>query len=371
MSRTPLSMLQVFFLLTAMIVSTGHFLFVRVILIYTGRDGWMVILPSIIVGMLVLIALMRLNKRFPQQTLIEITIATFGKWLGRLVTLPYLLLFMAIPALIIRAIGDFLPTTMPYTPYAVITSIIVFLACMTVRLGIEVIGRCALLILPVLILLGILASILTLKDKHYEYVLPMLQTSFSGYLRGTVLLSALFCESVVVGMVIWNVRKRELKTKHTILFFAIIGLMFLGPLTGPVAVFDIESVRKFNYPTYEEIRYIEVANFLERLDVLGVVLWAGGSFLKIAVFLYSLTLGTAQWVGLKDHRPLIFPFAIVLLLQATNFASSRAEVWVYLMKVFPLYTLAVGLLLPWLTLLVATIRKVGQQPGEQETAQAA
>ncbi|MGZ4030815.1 MAG: GerAB/ArcD/ProY family transporter [Tumebacillaceae bacterium] len=371
MKHSQLSMLQIFFLLTALIISTGHFLYVRVVLIYLGRDGWMVIVPSILTGMLVFYPVIKLARRFPDQTLIEATFSTYGKWLGRLLTLPYLLFFMAVPALIIRAIGDFLPTTMPYTPYSVITSVIVLLACITVKLGIEVIGRCALLMLPLLIVIGILASILTLKDKHYEYVMPFFQTSLLGFLRGTITLSGLFSESIVAGMILLHVRQQELKIKKVVLFFLIIGLMFVGPLTGPVAVFDIESARKFTYPTYEEIRYIEIANFLERLDVLGVLLWASGSFLKISAFLYALSLGLAQWFGLKDYRPLVFPLAVMLLLQATHFASNRAEIWVYLMKIFPLFALGTGLLFPWLTLLVATLRKRKQPQPEKEASTAA
>ncbi|MBL0386308.1 endospore germination permease [Tumebacillus sp. ITR2] len=371
MKTVQLSLLQTFFLLTAMIISTGHFIFVRIVLIFTGRDGWMVVAPSIVLGSLVLISIIQLLKRFPNQTLIEITHNVFGKWLGRLLTIPYLLFFMAVPALLIRAIGDFLPTTMPSTPYSVMTTVIVVIACITARLGIEVIGRCALLMLPMLVVIGLLASLLTMKDKHYEYLLPMLETSFRGFLRGTATLSGLFAESVVVGMIFLHVPKKKLKTKPILVFFTIIGLMFIGPMTGPVAMFDIESASKFHYPTFEEIRYIQIANFLERLDVLGIVLWTFGTFLKITTFIYALTIGLKQWFGLPDHKPLVFPLAIILLLQSTGIASTRSEVWIYLMKVYPLFTLTVGLLLPWLTLLTSLIRKKGSPADSQESPAAA
>lgn len=356
MNRVSISVQQMIAMLIPVIVSAGHFLFVRLVLIYCGHSGWMTIFPSIVIGFLAFAQLFYLIRKYPQLTLIEITIVIYGKILGRIVALAYLLFFMVVADVIIRAIGDFLTSAYPYTPYAVLTSVIVLISAFAVRKGIEVVARSAQLVLPVLIVLGILASVLTAKDKHFEYILPLWPINFSSFLQGTILLSGLFCEVVVAGMLLSNVVKVKNGTKTAAWFYIAIGVMFIGPLTGPPMVFGESMSYRFNYPTYEEIRYIQFTNFLERLDVVGILLWGIGSFLKLSVFIFAISLGIAQWIGLKDYRPVVYPLSIVLLIQASGFVSNRAEFWGFLSQFYPFSALSVGLILPMITILIARLR---------------
>jgi len=360
-----ISMTQLLFLMIAMLVSAGHFLFVRIVLVEAGSDGWISIVPAIAVGFAALYAVIQLSKRNAGLSLIQLTIREYGRWLGHLVALPYLLLFAVVPSQIIRAVGDFLPSTMPYTPYLLVTSVLVVLSAVVVRQGIEVIGRCAQLLLPILIVIGILASVLTIKDKHPEYVLPVLQHGVIGILRGAATLAGLFSEVVVAGMILQATRSRHNPTKSAFWLFVLIGMMFIGPLTGPTMMFGSDLAEKFTYPTYQEIRYIQIADFLERIDVLGIMLWAFGSFLIISLFLYALCVGLAQWFGMKSYRPLVFPVGAGLLIMAANLGSSQAEGWSYLTYAYPLFALSVGTILPWVTLLFDWLKQKLRAQGEE------
>ncbi len=57
--------------------------------------------------------------------------------------------------------------------------------------------------------------------------------------------------------------------------------------------------------TFNSVRLVSIANFLERLESVVLMAWILGGFIKVGVFYYAAVLGRAQWLGLKDYRSLV------------------------------------------------------------------
>jgi spore germination protein KB len=90
-------------------------------------------------------------------------------------------------------------------------------------------------------------------------------------------------------------------------FFLVLSILVV------IATFGPNVASTFIFATFDAIRMVSLANFLERLDAAMVAIWMLGGVVKVGVFYYAAVLGSAQWLGLKDYRPLVMPVGVILL----------------------------------------------------------
>lgn len=357
MSDARISLLQASMLVVTTLTSTGHLLFVRTVAFYAGRDGWIALLIATSAFAVMLLILAGLISRLPGKNLVEMSLAVFGPVAGRIVGLAFVWYFLHVAALLIRTFGEFLHLSMPQTPLSAVTLITLMLVVYASRKGIEVQGRANDLILPVLLAMGMTASVVLAKDRRHAELLPVLEYGWLPALQGAASLIGLFSESVVFGMVASAIRPGGRQIYRSLWTAAIIGVMFIGPITGSVALFGAENVRTMVYPTFEEMKRIQVAEFIGNLDVLGVVLWTAGSVIKAVLFLWAAATGLASLLGLRNHRPLIAPLGLITGGLAFILTGNRMELERFLTDTYPVYGITIGSLLPLLLLIGARLRR--------------
>ncbi len=346
---------QAIWLLVTSITVTYHLLFVRFAGFYAGRNSWISLVVATLTGLGSLLIVIMLMHRRPGQNLIQLSVTLFGRWVGRAVGVIFIWYFLHVTALLVRNFGDFMRLVMPETPILVLVGVGLALVTYSARHGIEVIARANDVILPVLVLTGSLASIMLTKDKQYHYLLPILEHGWVPVMRGGLALQGLLAETVLLAMFGACLRPAARPYYKGLWSMLAISLLAVGPITGPVAVFGIESVRAMTYPTFEEIKHINVAEFLANLDVMGILLWTLGSFVKATVLLWAAASGVATLCHLKDHRSITTPLAFIIGVLAYWVADSNIEMNYFLRAVFPVYSITVGVGLPLVLLLWSVI----------------
>lgn len=114
-------------------------------------------------------------------------------------------------------------------------------------------------------------------------------------------------------------------------------------------------------------RYISIADFLEHLESIVMAIWIAGTFIKITVFYFILSLGIAQWLKLSDYRPIVLPIGFLILLQGLWSAGDLQELSHYLATTGAVYILSFQVPIPVILLLIATIRnKIQQGKGNKQ-----
>ncbi|MFC4769275.1 GerAB/ArcD/ProY family transporter [Effusibacillus consociatus] len=108
--------------------------------------------------------------------------------------------------------------------------------------------------------------------------------------------------------------------------------------------------------TYEYFR-ISIADFLEHLESIVMAVWVAGAFVKISVFYYLLSLGTAQWLGLSNYRPLVLPLGIYIIVYSILVAPNLQELSSFLRTTNIPFNITITFAIPLLLLIVALIRK--------------
>ncbi len=356
MEKLRISPIQALMLGISTITVTGHLLFIPVIINHAGRDSWLSLLTSFVPAMFIGYMVSRLAELFPGQSIIEYSQVILGKWFGGVIGLVFIFYFFHNATLSIRGFGEFYTSAItPRTPILIYFASLVIMAVYTVKNGLEVMARTNQIFLVILIPTGLLATLLTQKDKDYANFLPILEYGPEPMITGAMGLVSLYCTFTVLGMIFPFVSKDKRLKLPGILAMVILILMFIGPITGPIALFGAERASGLTFPTFQIMREMQVGE-LQRLDLLGIVLWSLGSFANIAVFLYATTLGLAQWLKIEDHRVLVIPIGTLMVIVALLNSENYIEIYRFFKDTYPYYSILIGFLLPLFLLVVAKIR---------------
>lgn len=235
----------------------GHLIILTVVITQSRQDGWLAGIAGTILGLIGIISLVKLSQHFPGLTLIEILFNHFS-WIGKIIGILYLLYFYVMVILAVRLYAEEYKRIMVETPEWAFVAIILLLTTFIVYLGLETLARVNQIMLPVLVIIAVAVVFLTMgENKDYTNLLPILGNGIAPVGIGSLSVMGWFGEFVILGMILPYVQRPK-KLMKTGIWAAIITLVFfLGPITGPIALFGPAEAAKMVFPTFSEVRYIQ------------------------------------------------------------------------------------------------------------------
>lgn len=334
-----------------------------------GRDAWISLIVATILGLGALKLWLALSLRLPGQTLVGTARHLLGRWLGSLVSLGYLWFFLHLTSLVIRNIGELYVTAiMPATPILVFAIVLVGLCAWTLSYGIEVLARCAQILLPWLVVtimtLDFLA-IITPNLAHPEQLQPILESGWLPVLRGGWASFAFpFGEAILLGMVFPLVNRLPQTARTSIWALGLIGALLTLTQIRNIVVLGPAEARRSVFTTYLVVREINLADFVQRLDALVIFVWTFGTYLKATLGYYALALGTAELLNLRDYRPLLVPLGIIIVSLSILVYDNIIQMLTFAFTEWPVYAPIFEVLIPALMLVVAAARGIGSKPAK-------
>lgn len=357
MSRTQINGWQFFALLLPTLMSSGILLLPAYVSRYVVADAWLVG-PSIVAGGLLIVAIQAtLAMRFPTISPATYAEPIIGKYLGKVVGVLILFLYVISFAVSCRILSEFVVTAiLPSTPLTVIVVVMVGLSAYATRHGPEVIARVGEVGFFVLLLgfLGVVA--LMAKEAHPSNLLPVLEHGLSPVIYATIgpwgyigeMITALsFVPCLRPGV---NARAVAMKA---ILLMGVLSLFNEGIVTATLGTNRLQSV----FPFYEVVRLIHIADFVEHIDMIYVAVSVFAIFVRLAVVHYALVRGLGEWAGIGDFRPLVWPTATLLIPISIALFDNSSHMHRFLGRTFPIFTFALTVLIPLILLLVDWIRR--------------
>lgn len=324
------------------------------------QDAWLSIIVATLAGLVIARLVVSLSLRFPGQTLFEYAEEILGKAPGKVLGFLYIWWFLHANALIVREFGVFLVTAvMPDTPIIVFHIIVVTVAAYAVRNGLEVLCRFNQLFIPVTGLL-VIVFILSTKDMKVARLLPVLDAGLVPILKGAVTPTSWLGEIVLFAMIIPFLNKPREAHRVATLSILLIGFFLMVSIMEALLIFGPNVTGHWIFPTFNAVRVVSIANFLERLESVIVAAWVLGGFVKVGVFYYAAVLGSAQWLDLKDYRPLVAPVGVIVVALSILLHEGIVDLLDFLGRVWPPYALIVFEVgIPLLLLIVALARGKG------------
>lgn len=325
------------------------------------QDIWLTVtLGSLLAGIAMMLWI-SMGLRFKGIDPIVYTRATLGNVLGSLFAAVYLLFFLQIAAGVLRNISELYATTvMTSTPLIVFTAITGVLVALAAKAGLENIARLAELILPWLITGMFILTVLALATPglpHLEYLLPVFGSGWINILRGALIhFTFPFMEASVLVFVLPFLKKPEQSRRHILIGVAFVGLILVLTTVRNLVVLGPDIISRVNFPYLAVVKLIDIGQFLERLDPVAIFIWTMGTFVKLSLLVYVISIGWASLFSMADYRPLVFPVTILMVSVSLFLYDNFAQMKDFYNTTYPFYALPFQLLGPLLILTVAKIR---------------
>jgi spore germination protein KB len=344
------------------IIATAILLVPAITARHAKQDMWLSPFWASFIGFLTVYIAVRLHHLYPQKTLIEYSEDILGKFLGRAVGLIFLFYYLHASGIIIREYGEFIVGTfLIRTPLVFVMGSMILVCSFAVRSGVEVIGRLAEMIVPVVIILILTVIILLIPDMKVANMFPIMEKGMMPSLMGSMIPQGWFSEFLLIAFLLPYVADRNKAKKWGMI--SVIAVMLTLSFINIAVLFVLGGLTDgFIYPAMSAVRYISIADFLEHLESIVMALWVAGVFLKITVFYYAVVLGTAQWLNLSDYRPIIFPMGFLIVLFAVWSTPNLMELTHYLGGSSVFYRLSIQVVLPLILLFIAKWRKRANNP---------
>jgi len=336
----------------------GTMLRAAFIVAITKNDSWAMAFTGLVFSLLLIVIYVALFRRYPQKNLFEINESIFGPIFGKLISVLYLFFFLSLAALNTHDLGDFVVGhMMPGTPLTAVILLFMLVCVYAIRKGIENLLRLS----TVLAIIGVGAVVinsgLILKDVQINFLKPLFQLPLEKYIQGTVTITAIpMGEIVAFAMIVPMLDKNKSAGKAlakglvlSAIFLAFIMLrdiVTLGPLITIVGL-----------PSYESVRYINVAGVLTRMESIYAIILISLFMFKVGILLYASVLGLAQLLNFKSYPPLIricgasiFFYALIVfeaVMENVDWGATTA----------PFFSLTFEFALPTFSLVAAVIKK--------------
>jgi spore germination protein KB len=354
-----ISAFQMATILYPTIIATAILLVPGITGIYAKNDMWLSPIWASITGILVIVLAVKLEQRFPRQTIIQYSEKITGKFMGKIIGIFFILYYIHGTGIMLLEYGNFVVGNfLPQTPILVVIGSLALVCGLAVRGGIEVMARTAQVLVPFVIILFTLIMVLLIPELDSGNLFPILEHGIIPSLKGAIVPSTWYLQLFIIAFILPALRKGERKVKAGILTVIFVTITLV--ITNLVSLFLFGGITSsFTYPVMEAARYISVADFIQHLESVIMAIWVAGTFIKITMFSYAIVMGTAQILNLSDHRPIVLPISLFLTIFSLWTGNSLQELEEILKTSFPFYDFLMVMVLPVVLLIIAMLRKQG------------
>ena len=151
----------------------------------------------------------RLVKLFPNHGFFEIIEISFGRLVGKIITIIFIWFGLHISAIVLNRTAGFIKiSSLPETPLLFIAIMLTLVCLIGLKCGLEVIARCAQIFFWIILAFTVMALLFSLGNIHPENLLPIMFDSWKPVFEGTFLLAVLPLGHVILFFCCAAQRKR-------------------------------------------------------------------------------------------------------------------------------------------------------------------
>ncbi|MFJ7887185.1 endospore germination permease [Lysinibacillus xylanilyticus] len=330
------------------------------------QDAWIAAIIGVVLSLPVIKLFVAFGNRTPTLTFVEANEKILGRFFGKFTSIGFILIALLSAGELLYFIGIFMKTEiMPETPtmaFAFLFSIIIIYAAF---LGIEVFARSAEILFPIFILIFIFFVIFISPSIKIENLQPIMETPKKSIFFSMIRFISLFSFPLVMLLMIFpsavNVQKSAQKGFY--IGSIIGGIVLITIITLCILVLGPANTASRTFPSYSLAQRISIGNFLQRIEVIMATMWIISIYIRTFMYFYAAVIGIAQICKINNHRPLIFPLGMIILGISQIVHPSIIHSDIYNRDTWPIYSFVIMIFLPLVLLIVAKIRKINGNQG--------
>lgn len=274
-----------------------------------GNDGW---IPIIIGGAISVGAVIVMNKMFnlyPDKDFFQIGKDVLGKWIFNFFLVIFFLYSLFVMATLARHLAEitkaFLLETTP--PEIIIVSFILATSYIA-RCEIQILGRAAYLIYPIIIITITALVILAFPSIDHTNVLPVLQSDMSKLPKAIMTGFFSFAGFEILLLSLPFAEDKNKLTRSSVIGIAIVMVIYLVVFFLTLSQYGIYGLRRQTFPTLSIIKEIDLPGlFIENLDGIAMAIWILIIFSTMAATYYSAGKVLSDLFTVREHGLFIIP----------------------------------------------------------------
>ncbi|MCT4592958.1 MAG: endospore germination permease [Anaeromicrobium sp.] len=334
-------------------------------IVVTGLEAKKDLLIAIILSILMTLPLMiiyaRLHHMFKDKDLFDILEICFGRFIGKFISILYVLYLLYVGASILWVQGEFAITvSLSKTPRIIVAIIIIINGIFIIKKGMEVMGRWTEFFVIILITFILSTVVLMIPNMNINNIRPILGEGIKPVIKGATSAFAFpFSQTVVFTMAFSNFKSEKSSYKIYVRGLFLGGIIILITSLNDVLVLGINTCTTMYFPTYVAASKINIGDILQRIEVIIGIIFMLGAFIKLSIYLLAFCKGISKVFGYTDYRFIVIPASLLMMnlsdfvYESLMYYSEWVEsTWVYIS--FPFHVA-----FPVFTLIVAEIRKKG------------
>lgn len=326
-----------------------------------GPDAWIASIIGVSLGTTLIWLVTRTALQRPTCSLIERLQGACGPILGRAIGLGYLCYVLLNIGYTVRTYSALLTSQpMPETPANLFLFMVAGGCLYAARKGVEVIGRVAELLGPLMVLVLISIFFLGIPDMEPSFLRPVLGFGWTPVLRAALYPLCVHVDLVVLTMMIPLIRDREGIPRALVIGSLGGGMILTLGLVAVTMFYSPTGASRLVYPLYDFVRTVNLAEVLQRLDAFFLITWTIGVYVKTSLYLWAAGVILAQLTGLS-HDPFLPSIALLATtIGAKVYAGIVDTAAINSPYIFPWLSLPI-LLLPLLLWGVERLRHRGER----------
>ncbi len=338
MEKGIISTNQFVWMLFIIITSLSSIQVPAMLITQAGRDAWLAAIGGWFLDASLAVVYAYMGVRFPGENFVQYSITILGKTIGRIVGIMFPLFFLLVCAILMRGYSQllnefFFPNT------SLLTTMIpaLWIAGYAARQGIEVIGRVTELLGPLFFLSIIVIGLMVSPSAELDHLKPQFDNGVYPFLIGSPFMLTFYGACIIMAMFIPVCNRPENGFLAKFIAVSLGATFVIITVVFSVAVFGYEQAANVRAPGLELSRMVAYGNYLERVEIIWMMLVVGAGIMASANFLWAFSTGLSQILGLSTHKPLIYPGAMLAVMLGSLSFNNSMEQMRFIQYTFPVF----------------------------------
>ncbi|WP_066498506.1 GerAB/ArcD/ProY family transporter [Abyssisolibacter fermentans] len=322
------------------------------------EDFWIASILSMLLAVPMIIIYCRLYYIFPGKNIFDIFEICFGKFIGKIIIIVYTYYLVGEATLVLLNYVYFVDVIfLTYTPLIVILISIMILCIWITKIGINVIGRWAeLMVIIFMILIGV-CILFAIPKMDINNIRPTLYSGINPILKGVFETYTFpFAQMTVFTMIFNNFKGKKSAYKVYSLGLLIGSLLSLLISTTSILILGAKTASKAVYPIYVAMSRIDAFNVIQGIDIIISTVFILGVFIKLSVYLIATSKGFATMFIFNDYRLFVIPTTLFMLILSSILFKGVLDYWEYSYEIWPYIAILFYTIIPIVTFIIAEIR---------------
>lgn len=295
-----------------------------------------------LVAMFVTVIIVQASLQHTNQTIVAFMHKIMGKWVTRIILVPYFFLGIVSVGLNLKEFMAFVQmalfnSTPQWVPIFVFFLVIVYL---THQGGIEGIARCAQIIGPCLIITICAVFLLNINFLDVHQLLPIYHDSgWRNIFNGSFISAGFFGQTFVLFMLVPFLNRPEQAKGSTLWALGTVIVLTTLSISSEILLFGANLASRMLNPIFEFARFISYMEFIENVDSVVVVVWIMGYFIAFSMYLFIISYGVGEWLGLKNWRKGLWVTSILIVV--VSIFPTKMDITSALMRYVGLFVLLI------------------------------